>query len=111
MGQVWDLIASIPDLCTLTYFVLDIQTENRQVDKQILLLELTTLEALVRRSNYLSYWGGPNFTPPIFFELANSDRFNINVLRQTACLVVNQSRLATLLSSLITRRRVGPQTL
>ena len=33
--------------------------------------------------------------------------YNINVLQQTACLVVNQSRLATLLSSLIARRGVG----
>ena len=36
---------------------------------------------------------------------------NINVLQQTACLVSAQSRLATLLSSLIARRWVGLQTL
>ena len=35
--------------------------------------------------------------------------YNMNVMRQTACLVVNQSQL-TLLPYLITRRRVGPQT-
>ena len=33
--------------------------------------------------------------------------YNINVLLQTACLVSNQSRLATLLSSLIARRCYG----
>ena len=37
--------------------------------------------------------------------------YNINVLQQTVCLVVNRSRLATLLSSLIARRLVGRQTL
>ena len=37
--------------------------------------------------------------------------YNINVLQQTACLVVTQSRLATLLSSLSARRWVGLQTL
>ena len=36
---------------------------------------------------------------------------NINVLQQTACLVVNQSWLATLLSSLIARQWIGLQTL
>ena len=36
---------------------------------------------------------------------------NINVLQQTVCLVVNQSRLATLFSSLIACRWVGIQTL
>ena len=36
---------------------------------------------------------------------------NINVLRQTTYLVVNQSRLTTLLSYLNARRRVGPQSL
>ena len=37
--------------------------------------------------------------------------YNINVLQQTACLVSTQSRLATLLSSLIACRWVGLQTL
>ena len=37
--------------------------------------------------------------------------YNINELQQTACLVVNPSRLATLLSSLIARRWVGLQNL
>ena len=37
--------------------------------------------------------------------------YNINVLQQTACLWSTQSRLATLLSSLIARRWVGLQTL
>ena len=37
--------------------------------------------------------------------------FNINVLQHTAFLVVNQTRLATLLSSLIARRQVGTQAL
>ena len=37
--------------------------------------------------------------------------YNINVLQQTACLVVNPITLATLLSSLIARRWVGLQTL
>ena len=37
--------------------------------------------------------------------------YNIHVLQQTACLVVNQSQLATLLSSLIARQWVALQTL
>ena len=37
--------------------------------------------------------------------------YNINVLQQTACLVVNPIMLATLVSSLIARRWVGLQTL
>ena len=37
--------------------------------------------------------------------------YNINVIRQTACMVVNQSRLITLLPPLIARRRVKPQIL
>ena len=37
--------------------------------------------------------------------------YNIKVLQQTACLVVNQTRLATLLSSLIARRWVELQTM
>ena len=37
--------------------------------------------------------------------------YSINVLQQTAWLVINQSGLVTLLSSLIVRQRVGPQTL
>ena len=36
--------------------------------------------------------------------------YNINVMRQTACLVLTQSRLKTVLPSLIASRRVGPQT-
>ena len=36
--------------------------------------------------------------------------YNINVMRQTACLVVNPSRLTALLTSLIARRLVGLQT-
>ena len=31
--------------------------------------------------------------------------YNVNVMRQTACLAVNQSRLTALLTSLIARRR------
>ena len=34
---------------------------------------------------------------------------NINVLQQTACLVVNQSTVATLLSSLIARLYIGSE--
>ena len=37
--------------------------------------------------------------------------YTINVLQQTACLVVNQITVANLLSSLIARRWVGLQTL
>ena len=37
--------------------------------------------------------------------------YNINVLKQTACLVVNPITVGTLLSSLIARRWVGLQTL
>ena len=36
--------------------------------------------------------------------------YNIDVLRQTACLVLIQSRLTVLLTSLIARRLVGLQT-
>ena len=37
--------------------------------------------------------------------------YNMNVMRQTACLVVKpKSRLTILLPSLIANRRVGPQT-
>ena len=36
--------------------------------------------------------------------------YNINIMRQSACLVFNQSRLITLLPSLIARRWVGRQT-
>ena len=36
--------------------------------------------------------------------------YNINVIRQTACMVT-QSRLITLLPSLVAYRRVGPQAL
>ena len=41
----------------------------------------------------------------------HGDFDNINVLQQTACLVVNPITVATLLSSLIARRWVGLQTL
>ena len=37
--------------------------------------------------------------------------YNLNVMRQSACLVFNQSRLITMLPSLIARRWVGRQTL
>ena len=36
--------------------------------------------------------------------------YNINIMRQSACLVLTQSRLITLLPSLIARRWVGRQT-
>ena len=36
--------------------------------------------------------------------------YNPYVMRQTACLVINQPRLIAMLHSLIARRRVGPQT-
>ena len=36
--------------------------------------------------------------------------YNINTMRQSACLVFNQSRLITFLPSLIARRWVGRQT-
>ena len=42
--------------------------------------------------------------------LSEPEFYKTNVLQQTACLVVNQSWLRTLLSSLITRRWVGLQT-
>ena len=37
--------------------------------------------------------------------------YNLNVMRQSACLVLTQSRLITMLPSLIARRWVGRQTL
>ena len=37
--------------------------------------------------------------------------YNINVLQQTACLVINPFTIGNLLSSLIARRWVGLQTL
>ena len=37
--------------------------------------------------------------------------YNINVIRQTACMVVNPNMLLSLLPSLVARQRVGPQTL
>ena len=37
--------------------------------------------------------------------------YDLNAMRQSACLVVNQSRLITLLHSLIPRRWIGRQTL
>ena len=37
--------------------------------------------------------------------------YNINVIRQTICMVDNHSQLITLLPSLVARRRVGPQTM
>ena len=37
--------------------------------------------------------------------------YNLNVMRQSACLVLTQSRLITMLPSLIARRWVGRQTI
>ena len=36
--------------------------------------------------------------------------YNLNVMRQSACLVINQSRLMAMLHSLIARRWIGRQT-
>ena len=56
---------------------------------------------------------GSNNFPVQFIKIISHYKkiaYNINILQQTACLVVNP-RLATLLSSLIARRWVGLQTL
>ena len=57
--------------------------------------------------------GSNNFSAQSIKIISHYIKFgcNINVLQQTACLVSTQSRLATLLSSLIARRWVGLQTL
>ena len=34
LGQVWYLILSIPDICTLAYFILQIKMAARAVDKK-----------------------------------------------------------------------------
>ena len=67
-------------------FVTDRQVCDPQTDKQvgrllkkILLFDLTALETLFRRSNYLSYSYpcGPNLPPLTVFELINSGHFDL----------------------------------
>ena len=56
--------------------------------------------------------GKSNVSEP-FRKLINRYKrigYNPYVMRQTACLVITQSRLIAMLHSLIARRRVGPQT-
>ena len=36
MGQVWYLIVSIPDLCTLTYFQIDLKVKNLPINTKAL---------------------------------------------------------------------------
>ena len=57
--------------------------------------------------------GTNNFSEQ-FIRIISYDKnivYNSNILRHTACLVVNQITLTTLLSSLIAQWWVGPQTL
>ena len=63
LGEVWYLIVSIPDLCTLTYLVNKL---NRIV-------------------------GYNNFSAQFINIISHYKKigYNINVLQQTACLVVN----------------------
>ena len=58
-------------------------------------------------------FGSNNFSAQFIKIISHYKKigYNINVLQQTTCLVSTQSRLATLLSSLIARRWVGLQTL
>ena len=64
LGQVWCLIVSIPDLCTLTYF------------------KVYKMKKIVGSNSYLAQ----------FIKIISHYKkigYNINVLQQTACLVVN----------------------
>ena len=53
--------------------------------------------------------GSNNFSAQFIKIISNYEKigYNINVLQQTACLVVNPIMAGTLLSSLLTRRLVG----
>ena len=57
--------------------------------------------------------GSNKFSAQLFKIISHHKKtgYNVNVLQQTACLVSTQSRLATLLSSLIARRWVELQIL
>ena len=102
LGQVWYLIVSIPDLCTLFYFISLLRQGLSEPDFYGDLVY--KLKKIV---------GSNNFSAQFIKIISHYKKigYNINVMQQTACLVVNPSRLATLLSSLIARRWVGLQTL
>ena len=80
LGQVWYLIVSIPDLCTLTYF------------KSLLRQGLSEPEFygdLVYKLKKIV--GSNNFSAQFIKIISHYKKigYNINVLQQTACLVVN----------------------
>ena len=83
LAEVWFLIVSISDLCFLTYFYGDLWYNLKKIPRS----NIFSAQFIKIISNYKKI------------------AFHINVLQQTACLVVNPSRLAPLLSSLIARRR------
>ena len=67
LGQVWYLIVSIPDLCTLTYFYGDLVYKLKKIV------------------------GSNNFSAQFIKIISHYKKigYTINVLKQIACLVVN----------------------
>ena len=99
---MWYLIVLIPDLCTLIYFKSLLRQGLSEPDFYGDLVY--KLKKIVGSNNFSAH----------FIKIISHYKkigYNINVLQQTACLVVNPITVATLLSSLIARRWVGLQTL
>ena len=185
LHQMWYLIVSIPDLCTITYFdfeivnfpfldgdvprstsygvyisqlirfarassyVADFNTRNKLLTQKLLkqgyryhklrktfskfyrrYYDLISkfqvgLESLLRQGlsepdfygdlvyKLKKIVGSNNFSAQFIKIISHYKKigYNINVLQQTACLVVNPITVGNLLSSLIARRWVGLQTL
>ena len=57
--------------------------------------------------------GKPNFSDQFkkIVKCYNRVGYNLDIMRQSACLVLTQSQFIAMVSSLIARRRVRPQTL
>ena len=62
---------------------------------------------------FLSFVGKPNFSDQFKKIVKRYIRvgYNFDIMRQFACLVLNQSRFIAMVSSLIALRWVRPQTL
>ena len=84
LGRVWFLIVAKPDLCTLTYFK---PLFSRGLSESEFYCELVyKLKKIVGSNNFSA-----QFIRIIFPIIKNG--YNINVLQQTACLVVNPIRV------------------
>ena len=95
-------MVSIPDLCTLTYLKSFLHKEH---------LEPEFYGNLVYKLKKIV---GSNHSSAHFIKMISHYKkigYNINVLQQTAFLVVNPMTVGNFASSLIACRRVGHQTL